>query len=392
MNILHTVEFYSPRVGGAQEVVKQLSERLVKRGHQVTVATTRVPERTGLDINGVRLVEFAISGNEVRGYQGETERYQQFLVQGNFDVMLNYAAQQWTADLVFPLLTRLPYPAILAPCGFSGIYHPDFRDYFRKMPDVLRRYAGLVLHSSTYRDARFIEPLHLDNCTFIPNGAAEEEFGLADSTFRQRYAIPEGPLLLTVGSHTRHKGHQLSIEAFRRARIGRASLVVIGNRAVRLGCLPICQAQAAFTRFSTLGRKTGFLLDPPRPDVVAAFQAADLFVFGSNIECSPLVLFEAMASKTPFISVACGNAAEIAAWGGSGVIVPTLTRLDGLVDARVGDFTRAIERLWHDPDKRASMAQSGYSAWQQRFTWEKVVTQYEQLYSRVKDAWHTQRL
>ena len=40
MKILHTVEYYAPSVGGAQEVVRQISERMVQRGHQVTVATT----------------------------------------------------------------------------------------------------------------------------------------------------------------------------------------------------------------------------------------------------------------------------------------------------------------------------------------------------------------
>lgn len=36
MKILHTVEFYEPSVGGAQEVIKQISLQLVKRGHEVT--------------------------------------------------------------------------------------------------------------------------------------------------------------------------------------------------------------------------------------------------------------------------------------------------------------------------------------------------------------------
>ncbi|MFH1005826.1 MAG: hypothetical protein V1781_10125 [Bacteroidota bacterium] len=39
MKILHTVESYYPSVGGMQEVVKQISEQLVKMGHSVTVAT-----------------------------------------------------------------------------------------------------------------------------------------------------------------------------------------------------------------------------------------------------------------------------------------------------------------------------------------------------------------
>jgi glycogen synthase len=40
MKILHTVEFYSPSTGGAQEVVKQLSERMAEKGHVVTVILT----------------------------------------------------------------------------------------------------------------------------------------------------------------------------------------------------------------------------------------------------------------------------------------------------------------------------------------------------------------
>ncbi len=45
MRILHTVEFYHPSIRGAQEVVRQFSERLVTLGHDVTVVTTKLPER-----------------------------------------------------------------------------------------------------------------------------------------------------------------------------------------------------------------------------------------------------------------------------------------------------------------------------------------------------------
>ena len=34
MKILHTVQYYHPIQGGAQEVVKQISEQLVRRGHE----------------------------------------------------------------------------------------------------------------------------------------------------------------------------------------------------------------------------------------------------------------------------------------------------------------------------------------------------------------------
>jgi L-malate glycosyltransferase len=51
-------------------------------------------------------------------------------------------------------------------------------------------------------------------------------------------------------------------------------------------------------------------------ETVAAYQAADLFLFPSDIERSPVVLFEAMASRTPFLTTAVGNAEEIFGWSG----------------------------------------------------------------------------
>ena len=122
MKILHTVEFYNPSVGGAQEVVKQVSEQLVKRGHHVTVATTKLAERTTCAINGVHIEEFEIAGNAVRGFHGNVQSYQELLLNSDFDVMMNYAAQQWATDLVFPLLDRLRYRKVL-----GGL----IRDYYR---------------------------------------------------------------------------------------------------------------------------------------------------------------------------------------------------------------------------------------------------------------------
>ena len=384
VKILHTAEFYAPSRGGAQEVVRQLSELLVQRGHQVTVATTRLPERRQELLNGVRVVDFDIRGNAVRGIQGEAERYQEFLLQGDFDVMLNYAAQEWTADLAFPLLERLAYPAVLVPCGFSALNAPEYQEYYRQMPDVLRRYQRLVFHASQYRDIEFARRHGLQRLTIIPNGAAEYEFAAAQPSFRQRYNLPASlPLLLTVGSHTAAKGHRETIEAFRLARIDRAALVVIGNRIAGRTCYNDCWRRALRARGLSLGRKRVLLLDPPRSEVVAAYQAADLVVFPSNLEYSPLVLFEAMAAGVPYLSSDCGNAAEITQWGGGGEMLETLplagdsVRVDPLI------LARAIERLLADPARRRALGQTGQSAWRQGFTWEKIALRYEALYQEL---------
>jgi glycosyltransferase involved in cell wall biosynthesis len=381
MNILHSVEFYSPSVGGAQEVVRQISERLVQRGHKVSVATRKLSGRLSNAINGVDIVDFDISGNAVRGFQGETKKYQEFLLDGKFDLMMNYAAQQWSMDLAFPILDKISYAKIMIPCGFSGFYQPLYAKYFAKMPDIMRNYDHLIFHTQDYRDIDFARKHGITHFSIIPNGASREEFEDPHPDFRDRYGIGDNvPLILNVSSHTRGKGHALTINSFLRARIGKGVLVINGNPPPAGGCLPACQRRAWLTLLRTAGNKKIFLMNLPRPEVVAAFQAADLFLFGSQVEYSPLVLFEALASRTPFVTTACGNAAEIAAWSGGGVVVESYDQGSGLVNAKPNLMARSIENLINNPGERQRMADAGYKAWSERFTWDQIVEQYERVY------------
>lgn len=386
MKILHTVEFYHPHVGGAQEVVRRVSEGLAGRGHDVTVATTRLPERHEHVVNGVRIAEFDVRGNAVRGIEGEASRYQAFLRAGEFDVMMNYAAQNWTTDLAFEVVDQLSFPSVLVPCGFSALGHPAFAEYFTAMPEVMRRYARIILHGNGYRDAAFARQHGITHTSVVPNGAAQAEFLVTHDSFRARHGIPPARfLVLSVGSHTGEKGHREAMLAFRRARIGPATLVIIGNEVGGASCLADCRREARRTRLLSLGRKQVLLLNLPRAQVVEAYHDADLFLFPSNIECSPIVLFEAIAAKTPFIATACGNAEEIVEWTGGGRIVPTTRFENGHVRCDVGELARLIESLAGDPAERQRLAAAGHAAWQQRFQWEQIVGEYERVYRSVSD-------
>src|SRR5688572_4849696 len=104
MKILHTVESYLPSRHGMQEVVMQLSENLAKLGHQVTIATSFNNQRASDVISNIPIVSFKVSGNAVLGMKGETSEYQEFLKNSDFDVITNFAAQQWATDLALPVL------------------------------------------------------------------------------------------------------------------------------------------------------------------------------------------------------------------------------------------------------------------------------------------------
>jgi len=391
LRILHTVEFYAPSVGGAQEVVKQVSERLAARGHDVTVATTRLAHRDFQTLNGVRIEEFAVSGNAVRGMTGEVDRYRSFVREGGFDIVMSYATQQWATDALLPIAGELDAATVLAPCGFSALHDPAYTGFFAALPEQMARWDRLVFHSSTYQDVAFAREHGLPNIQVISNGADEREFGGdADerarrrARFRAAHGIADDePLLLTVGSHTGGKGHALVLDVLGRLDVPRATLALVGNTALGRGCLPGCRRRATFARVRSGGRRRALLLDPPRDGVVDAYFAADLFVFGSWVECSPLVLFEAAAAGLPFVTVPVGNSAEIAEWTGAGVVVDA-PRRNGLVRGRARDLAPVVAELLRDPERRRELGERGRAAWSADYSWARVVDRYEALYRELR--------
>jgi glycosyltransferase involved in cell wall biosynthesis len=411
MKILHTVQSYIPARHGMSEVVRQISERLAAAGHQVVVATSSDPARVEKVINGVQIVEFDISGSITHGIHGEYDRYIQFLLDSDFDIVTNFAAQQWATDLVFPILNRIRGKKVFVPTGYSGLYLPDYQSYFQRMKEWLKGYDRVVYLSDDYRDVNFARKLGLDNGVLIPNGASAEEFLKApDPNFRKNHGIPDDDLLvLHVSGYVGGKGHLDAIRIFNNARIRNASLLfvcpafdkdfefhfrdmpriirdwakaVVLRRPIsemdRLTLIRFLQSLGLFSRnihFTAL----------PRHEVVNAYQNADLFLFPSQIECSPIVLFECMASKTPFLSTDVGNAKEIVEWSGAGKILPTIVKNDAPNESSpvISASAKMLRAICSDVDLRRTMAESGYRSWQNKFTWEKISKSYDMLYREL---------
>lgn len=442
MRILFCCQFYAPSIGGVQEVMRQLAERLAARGHDVMVATTKLSGRDFEELNGVQVREFEIEGNQARGLKGQIEAYIRFVRSMPFDVIMINAAQQWTFDALWQVLDNIRAAKILIPCGFSGLYERTYADYFDQLPAVLRKFDHLVFNASDYRDIRFTKKHGIGKFSIIPNGASEVEFAVdPDPLFRQRHSIGADDLLfLTVGSFTREKGHLEVASAFLLADFdGRpATLILNGNgyrypenrSAFRMmrdkvgsynqvvreahesqgfgaACAYVLHGvinkvgiragryatdrktfredvQTVIDKIHSQGsHKRVLMTDLPRPDLVQAYMNADLFVFASHIECSPLVLFESVAAGTPFLSVAAGNAAEIAEWTGGGVICPASQDECGYTNVDPKVFG---EQWAHLASNRAYLRQLGgvgKQNWAARFTWEKITGQYENVFRKV---------
>lgn len=397
MKILHAVETYFPSVSGAPEVVRHLSERMVKAGHDVTVATRHLPERKSLTHNGVKIVEFKIrpTSNQgmstVTGLAGETKKYQDFLIKSDFDVVMTYAAQQWTTDLMLPILDKIKAKKVIVPCGYSALYDPLYKQYFKDLPTYLRQFDASVYLSNDYRDINFARHHKLKNIHVIANGADETEFSDLPSRtqknrLKQKYGI-RGLMLMTVANYTGEKGHAELIKVFKHLPVPRATLVSAGTATPGVGSYDMFKAQAerinASPKFA--GKRVVMVDGTDRPLVRELLKCADLFVFLSNIEASPLVLYEAAAAGTPFVATAAGNSAEISQWTGGGVIVKTHDMPNGRVKANLKDALLKITKLAYNLPRRRALGRTGRKSWQKNFTWHKLTNDYLDLYKSLVD-------
>jgi glycosyltransferase involved in cell wall biosynthesis len=389
LNICHVVESYPPSIGGMPEVVRQLSERLVERGHKVTVVTSFHPNRNAVELNGVSIRSFKISGNSVEGLKGEVNAYEDFLLKESeeFDVLTFFAAQQWGTDIALPLLSRLKVKKVSVPTGYSQLFNPSYKEYFNRMSHFIHDYDMNVFLSSNYRDIHFAKTYGVQNCMIIPNGAAFDEFDVAaKEDVRSLLGIKSNELLiLHVGSYTGVKGHKEAVEIFLQSSLRRSTLLFIGN-----GVKKFRPPYRQVLKFSwlklaaVLSGKRIVMLEMDRKHTVAAYQQSDVFLFPSNIECSPIVLFECAAAGLPFLSSCAGNSTEIAFWTGGGEIMPSSQKENGFTEINVKESAQVLSEFCRDTKKLSNMAERARQIWKTNYTWEKIAEQYETLYSTLK--------
>jgi len=419
MKVIFCCQFYAPSVGGVQELIRQLAERFVQHGHSVTVATTALPSRQVTYLNGVSIKEFDVHGNLVTGMSGDVASYQEFVTTSDFDIMLVYAAQQWTFDALWPVLDDIPYPIVFAPCGFSSFYEPKYASYFKELSNQLNKFDCFVYNASHYRDIDFITSHGEFKHAIISNAANEKEFNVAvDHTFRRRIGVSdESFVFLTVGSLTGLKGHADVVDAFDRLNILEhedATLILNGNAVQSLetnahdilrkllgvfrthgfwsGCGHLLRKvfRSEQSMKKTIDRlneqylnKQVMMVDLNREDLVQAFFSADLFVFASKIEHSPLVLFESSAAGLPFLSVDVGNAKEIAEWTGAGMLCPSWKDKKGYTQVDAKELASQMEACMQQSEKLEELGETGRKRWGEQYTWEHVSQKYEDMFRQV---------
>ena len=111
-----------------------------------------------------------------------------------------------------------------------------------------------------------------------------------------------------------------------------------------------------------------------RRDVPQILQRAALFVLSSRTEGISLTLLEAMASGLPVVATRAGGNSEVVEDGTTGRLVP------------VGDFEQlatALLSVWQNPVDARQLGDAGRARVERLFDVNRMVRQYEQMYSEV---------
>ncbi len=371
MKILHTAAGYPPAVNGVSEVVRQISEELAQRGHEVHVATSWHNERRTSKIQGVQIHAFKAWGNLAYGMLGEIERYRHFVQTGRWDVMVNHALQIWTTDAIFDILDTLKFPKVIVAHGLSGLKHPGYQAYYAAIRHHLSKYDRMIGLSALNEDAEYCKLKDLPPPQVIPNGVNLAECSSPVLGLRKKWGIRERPWAVAVCNHTRQKAHFRLFQLWRRICQPDARLTIIGNpttaerwklrsTGLKGGCYYFCILRSLLSK-GCVTLKTRL----PRLQVVSAIKEADLMLLVSTWEAFPLVILEAMAAGTPWVSLDVGNVRELSG---------------GYVVENVEQMSRRVNELLEDKCERNRVGEAGRAEVEQKYCWNKIVSRYEDLY------------
>jgi glycosyltransferase involved in cell wall biosynthesis len=357
MRILQVCPRYFPDMGGVEEHVRNISERLSKK-YEVSVFTTdpsgKLPKREL--INSVEVVRskswppngmYYISGELVRRLVGESE---------NYDIV---HAHDYHA---FPALYAA-YAKNRNKLVFTSHYHGKGNTFFRSLLHIPYKFFGgkifekadKIICVSNYEKSLVVNLFKIGNekVTVIPNGVDLQEFrGLKKRKTNFK-------VILYVGRLEKYKGVHYLIKALRKLD-NNIILEIVGKG-------PCKKSLVKLTRKLGVEDRVRFYQDLPRKVLLNKYVNADIFVFLSKLEAFGISVAEAIASKIPCI---LANTSALKEW----VDNENCFGIDYPID--IDELTWLINRVIAKENEGVGMKLKGEKLW----SWEKVVRELEKVY------------
>lgn len=115
-----------------------------------------------------------------------------------------------------------------------------------------------------------------------------------------------------------------------------------------------------------------------REEMKNLYRIADLFILPTLAENSPLTIIEAMACKVPIIATNVGGIPEMIIPGETGLLCPSHDAVA---------LAENIEYALSNPEHCSEMAEKAYQRFNEMFTFERMIEQYEDVYKKTIAGW-----
>ena len=324
MKILMLTWEYPPRVvGGISRVVYDLSHRLIKDGHEVTVVTYRdnadVPEyENDKGVNVYRVDNYMIHPNNFidwimqLNFNMLSKATEIINKEGGFDVihahdwLVTYAAKSLKNAYDIPIVATIH----ATEAGRNSGIHDETQRYINDTEWMLTYESSEVIVNSNYmkNELQRLFGLPYDKINVIPNGVNMNLFnGIErDYNFRRKFAMDNEKIILFMGRLVYEKGVQHLIAAMPKilSNYHDAKLIIAG----RGGMMDELRAEASNLGLNDKIYFTGYLNSK---QVQKMYKCADVAVFPSTYEPFGIVALEAMLSENPIVVSDIGGLNEI---------------------------------------------------------------------------------
>ncbi len=331
MRILMLSWEYPPRiVGGISRVVHDLSQRLIKDGHEVTVVTYRDGDAPyyendkGVDV--YRVDNYIIHPNNFidwimqLNFNMISKASEIINEQGKFDVihahdwLVTYSAKALKESYKIPIVTTIH----ATESGRNSGIHDEVQRYINDSEWLLTYESTEVIVNSNFmkNDLQRLFGLPYEKINVIPNGINLSNFSGVDRDydFRRQYAMDNEKIILYVGRLVYEKGIQHLIGAMPKilANYHDAKLIICGKG----GMIEELKQE---TRNLGIENKVYFAGYCDSKKVQKMYKCADIAVFPSTYEPFGIVALEAMLAGVPTVVSDVGGLNEIVEHGVTGM-------------------------------------------------------------------------
>jgi len=401
MKILIVSHNYFPAIGGAEKKIKEISERLVKFGEEVTVFSSNAqtseayihPEIPLLAsnsewINGVRVRRFPV----YQGMRPLLNRVHKLF--WKYGLPFNDIVRTiWNGPIIFNMLPHILKQKtdiiVAIPFPFLNIYYAyiakkigkvpmaiipclhteDAWAFDRKIMYKILSDTEMILTNTDYeRNYLITKGIEKDRIFTLGDGINPQDFSRSNpQEFRRRYDIGNAPVVLFVGRKEKGKGIDTLLDSMSIVwgKFPQAKLIVAGTRT--------SYSKAIEKKvFSLDGKKRGNIIlidnfqDSEKSDL---FASCDIFAMPSRVESLGIVYLEAWASGKPVIGCRIGAVASLIEEGKDGLLVEW---------GNHQELASAILKLMDDEDLRRRLGENGKKKAYGKYTWEIITNRFRE--------------